>query len=126
MSLHAFPKANWKPFSFNLVIRDSDYEREGETKVYVGQDDSGQAVHLHFCGKCGSLVFEKIGPASGKVILKAGALDSMRELESEPGTGQTEGYSAMKHSHHLIRWSAQHQIETATPDYAAAEPRKAG
>ena len=31
-------------FSFNLVIRQADYEQSGETMVYVDKGDSGQPV----------------------------------------------------------------------------------
>ena len=41
-------------FSFNLVIRETDYEQSGETIIYVDSGDSGQPVHRHFCGRCGS------------------------------------------------------------------------
>ena len=34
-------------FSFNLVIREADYEQSGETMVYVDKGDSGQPVVQH-------------------------------------------------------------------------------
>jgi hypothetical protein len=69
--------------SFNLVIRESDYEQSGETMVYVDTGDSGNPVYRHFCGRCGSPILAKIAAAPGKVVLKAGTLDSMDGLQPQ-------------------------------------------
>jgi hypothetical protein len=69
-------------FSFNLVVRDSDYEQQGETKVFVDTGDSGQPVHRHFCGRCGSPVFVKIAAAPRHVVIKAGSLDDIGGLQA--------------------------------------------
>lgn len=67
-------------FSFNLVVRETDYAQSGETMVYVDSGDSGQPVLRHFCGNCGSPVLAKIAAAPGKVVVKGGTLDSMEGL----------------------------------------------
>ena len=41
-------------FSFNLVMRQADYEQSGETAIYQDGGDSGQPVYRHFCRNCGS------------------------------------------------------------------------
>lgn len=69
-------------FSFNLVVRETDYEQQGETKVYVDSGDSGQPVHRHFCGRCGSPVFVKIAAAPRHVVIKAGSLDDIGGLKA--------------------------------------------
>lgn len=81
-------KLSGSPFSFNLVIKEADYEQQGETMVYVDKGDSGKPVYRHFCGSCGSPILAKIAAAPGKVVVKAGTLDSMEELQP-----QTEIYT---------------------------------
>lgn len=70
-------------FSFNLVVKEADYEQHGETKVFVDAGDSGQPVYRHFCGSCGSPLYAKIAAAPGKLILKAGSLDSTDGLRPQ-------------------------------------------
>jgi len=83
-------------FSFNLVIREIDYEQSGETMVYMDSGDSGQAVNRHFCGRCGSPIIAKTALAPGKVVVKAGTLDSMEGLQP-----QSEIYAD-----HAVNWVA--------------------
>jgi hypothetical protein len=83
-------------FSFNLVIREADYEQSGETVIYVDEGDSGRPVYRHFCGGCGSPIFAKTALAPGKVIVKAGTLDSMEGLQPK-----TEIYTD-----HAVKWLA--------------------
>ena len=68
-------------FSFNLVIREADYEQSGETTTYVDSGDSGHPVYRHFCGHCGSPILAKTALMRGKIVLKAGTLDSMEGLQ---------------------------------------------
>lgn len=70
-------------FSFNLVIREADYEQSGETMVYVDKGDSGQPVYRHFCRGCGSPVLAKTALAPGKVVVKAGTLDNIEGLQPQ-------------------------------------------
>ncbi len=83
-------------FSFNLVIKEIDYEQSGETMVYVDKGDSGQSVYRHFCGSCGSPILAKTALAPGKVVVKAGTLDSMEGLQPK-----TEIYTD-----HAAKWLA--------------------
>ena len=70
-------------FSFNLVVRETDYEQSGETMVCVDKGDSGHPVYRHFCGRCGSPIFATIAAAPGKVVIKAGTLDNMEGLQPQ-------------------------------------------
>jgi hypothetical protein len=81
-------------FSFNLVIREADYDQRGETMVYVDKGDSGQPVYRHFCGRCGSPILAKTALAPGKVMVKAETLDSMEGLQPK-----TEIYTD-----HAVKW----------------------
>jgi hypothetical protein len=63
------------------VIREADYDQRGETMVYVDKGDSGQQVYRHFCGHCGSPILAKTALAPGKVVVKAGTLDSQPKTE---------------------------------------------
>jgi hypothetical protein len=83
-------------FSFNLVIREADYEQSGETMVYVDKGDSGQPVYRHFCGRCGSPILAKTALAPGRVVVKAGTLDNMEGLQPK-----TEIYAD-----HAVKWLA--------------------
>ena len=83
-------------FSFNLVIREADYEQSGETMVYVDEGDGGQPVYRHFCRRCGSPVLAKTALAPGKVVVKAGTLDDMEGLQP-----RTEIYTD-----HAVKWLA--------------------
>lgn len=68
-------------FSFNLVVRESDYEQSGETTTYVDSGGSGHPVHRHFCGRCGSPLFAMTALMPGKIVLKAGTLGNMDGLQ---------------------------------------------
>jgi hypothetical protein len=83
-------------FSFNLVIREADYEQSGETMVYVDTGDSGQPVYRHFCGRCGPPILATIAATPGKVVVRAGTLDDMEGLPP-----QTELYTD------AVTWLAQ-------------------
>jgi hypothetical protein len=64
--------------------------------VYVDKGDGGQPVYRHFCGRCGSSILATIAAAPGKVVVKAGTLDSMEGLQP-----QTEIYTD-----HAVKWLA--------------------
>ena len=89
-------KQSGSVFSFNLVIKEADYEQRGETTVYEDTGDSGQPVYRHFCGRCGSPVLAKTALAPRMVVVKAGTLDSMEGLQPK-----TEIYT-----HHAATWLA--------------------
>jgi hypothetical protein len=74
-------KQSGSVFSFNLVMRESDYQQHGETAVFVDRGDSGEPVQRHFCARCGSPILARIAAAPGKVVLKAGSLDSLDGLQ---------------------------------------------
>jgi hypothetical protein len=48
---------------------------KGQTKVFTKTADSGHALHRHFCGDCGSWIYNPMGGDPDYVILKAGAFD---------------------------------------------------
>ena len=83
-------------FSFNLVVREAEYEQSGETKIYVDSGDSGNPVYRHFCGRCGSPLFARTSLMPGKLVLKGGTFDSMDGLHPK-----TEVYTD-----HAVKWLA--------------------
>ncbi|MBI0326865.1 GFA family protein [Burkholderia plantarii] len=89
-------KLSGSPFSFNLAIRETDFERNGETKLFMDTGSSGNPVHRHFCGNCGSPIFAKIAAAPGKVIVKAGTLDNPDGLQPRVEI----------HTEHSLKWLA--------------------
>ena len=102
ISLHALPEAKRKlillqpRYSFNLVIREADYEQSGDTMVYVDEGDSGQPVDRHFCGRCGSPILAKTALTPGKFVVKAGTLDNMEGLQPK----------AEIYTDHAVKWLA--------------------
>ncbi len=48
---------------------------KGETRVFSKTADSGHALHRHFCGDCGSWIYNPMGGDPGHLVLKAGTLD---------------------------------------------------
>jgi hypothetical protein len=89
-------KQSGSAFSFNLVMGEADYEQRGETVFYVDRGDSGLPSHRHFCGRCGSAIVTKDPTLPGKVLVKAGTLDSMEGLQP-----QIEIYTV-----HAVEWLA--------------------
>ncbi|MCA1300624.1 GFA family protein [Stappia indica] len=87
-------KQSGSVFSLNLVMRDTDFEATGETRVFVDTGDSGDPVMRHFCGSCGSPIYATIAAAPGKIVLKAGTLDDLAGLRP-----QTEIYTE-----HAVDW----------------------
>lgn len=47
----------------------------GQTKVFSKTADSGNALHRHFCGDCGSWIYNPMGGDPDHIILKAGTFD---------------------------------------------------
>lgn len=76
-------KQSGSVFSFNLVMRESDYEQIGETALFVDTGDSGHPVNRHFCANCGSPIYATINTAPNKIILKAGTLDDLEGLRPQ-------------------------------------------
>jgi hypothetical protein len=82
--------------SFNVVVSEADYDQRGETMVYADKGDSGQPLYRHFCGTCGSPVFTKTAMAPGKVVVRAGTLDSMEGLQP----------TSEIYTDHAVKWFA--------------------
>ncbi|MES5483961.1 GFA family protein [Bradyrhizobium sp. INPA03-11B] len=70
-------------FSLNVVVRETEYQQSGETAVFVDRGDSGHPVERHFCGGCGSPILAKTALMPGKVVVKAGTLDSTDGLRPQ-------------------------------------------
>lgn len=52
----------------------------GATKVFSKPSDSGNVLHRHFCGDCGSPIHSQRDNAPEFLVLKAGTLDSHEGL----------------------------------------------
>ena len=83
-------------YSFNLVMREADYQQSGETMVFIDKGDSGHPVYRHFCGRCGSPLLAKTALMPAKVVVKAGTLDDLDGLRP-----QIEVYTD-----HAVTWLA--------------------
>jgi hypothetical protein len=78
VSLHTLPKAERK-----RVFLQSLYKQQGHTMIYLDRGDSGHPSYRHFCGSCGSPIITKVALMPGKVLVKAGTLDSMEGLQPQ-------------------------------------------
>ena len=62
--------------SINALVPASAFRlTKGQTKVFTKQADSGNTLHRHFCGDCGSWIYNPMGGDPEHVILKAGTFD---------------------------------------------------
>ena len=62
--------------SVNAVVPASAFRlTKGQTKVFTKTADSGHALHRHFCGDCGSWLYNPMGGDPDRLVLKAGAFD---------------------------------------------------
>ena len=62
--------------SVNAVVPASAFRlTQGRTKVFTKTADSGHALHRHFCGDCGSWLYNPMGGDPDRLVLKAGAFD---------------------------------------------------
>lgn len=76
-------KQSGSVFSFNLFVEEADYEQTGHTLVYLDRGDSGEPSYRHFCESCGSPILTRVSQMPGKVLIKAGTLDSMDGLRPQ-------------------------------------------
>jgi hypothetical protein len=74
-------KQSGSAFSFNLFVKEEDYQQHGETLFYPDTGDSGHLSYRHFCGQCGSPILTKVSTMPGVVLVKAGTLDAMDGLQ---------------------------------------------
>ena len=62
--------------SINAVVPASAFRlTKGRTKVFSKTADSGHTLDRHFCGDCGSWLFNPMGGDQDRIVLKAGAFD---------------------------------------------------
>lgn len=56
---------------------------KGQTKVFTKTADSGNILHRHFCGDCGSWIYNPMGGDLEHLILKAGTFDRHEGMKIE-------------------------------------------
>lgn len=62
--------------SINALVRASAFRiTQGTTRTFTRTAESGNALERHFCGDCGTCLFNPMGGNPEYVILKAGTLD---------------------------------------------------
>lgn len=62
-------------FSIVGALADAAYVQTGATAVFDDMGASGQIVHRHFCGRCGSPIISLAESMPGLTMVKAGTLD---------------------------------------------------
>ena len=73
--------------AFSTIVATSDAEfslTKGATKDYVDSATvSGNRVHRHFCGDCGSPIYSALEAQPGAIYVKSGTLDSTEDFQPQ-------------------------------------------
>jgi hypothetical protein len=56
---------------------------KGQTRVFTKKADSGNALQRHFCGACGSWIYNPMGGDPEHIVLKAGTFDRHEGMKVE-------------------------------------------
>jgi hypothetical protein len=70
-------------YSVLFAVADEQIVIEGVLTTYDDQADSGNVVHRHFCGTCGSPVKTSLPNQPGITFIKAGTLDDSSVLDPQ-------------------------------------------
>jgi len=70
-------------YSVLFGVSDDQIEISGALTTYDDHADSGNVVHRHFCGICGSPVKTSLPTQSGMTYIKAGTLDDTSMLDPQ-------------------------------------------
>ena len=70
-------------YSVLFGVTDDQIEISGALTTYGDHADSGNVVHRHFCGICGSPVKTSIPTQPGMTYIKAGTLDDTSMLDPQ-------------------------------------------
>jgi len=70
-------------YSVLFAVADDQIKISGDLTVYEDRSESGNIVHRHFCGTCGSPVKTSLPTQPGMTYIKAGTLDDTSALEPQ-------------------------------------------
>lgn len=70
-------------YSVLFAVADDQIEISGDLTTYDDHADSGNVVHRHFCGTCGSPVKTSLPTQPGMTFIKAGTLDDTSVLHPQ-------------------------------------------
>lgn len=70
-------------YSVLIAVADDQIVVSGELTTYDDHGDSGNVVHRHFCGICGSPVKTSLPSQPGMTYIKAGTLDDTSALDPQ-------------------------------------------
>ncbi|KAI0204526.1 Mss4-like protein [Astrocystis sublimbata] len=70
--------------SSNLVVDPEHLRQTGETRTWTRKGASGLDVTYYSCVTCPTIAVVKAESMGGKLIVKAGLLDSVADIESHP------------------------------------------
>lgn len=70
-------------YSVLFAVADDQIEISGDLTTYADHADSGNVVHRHFCGTCGSPVKTSLPTQPGMTYIKAGTLDDTSVLHPQ-------------------------------------------
>ena len=68
-------------YSVLFAVGDDQIEITGDLTTYDDHSDTGNVVHRHFCGTCGSPVKTSLPTQPGATFIKAGTLDDTSVLK---------------------------------------------
>lgn len=67
-------------FSTNIGVPEAAITGKGTLAAFEETAESGNTVHRHFCGSCGSPVYSTLSASPGLAFVKAGTLDDTSAL----------------------------------------------
>ncbi|MDM8010525.1 MAG: GFA family protein [Parasphingorhabdus sp.] len=70
-------------YSVLFAVADDQSKIIGDLTVYEDRSESGNIVHRHFCGTCGSPVKTSLPTQPGMTYIKAGTLDDTSVLKPQ-------------------------------------------
>ncbi|WP_373491613.1 GFA family protein [Parasphingorhabdus sp.] len=70
-------------YSVLFAISDDQIKLSGDLTTYEDHAESGNVVHRHFCGTCGSPVKTTLPTQPGMTYIKAGTLDDTEILRPQ-------------------------------------------
>ena len=81
-------------YSVLFAVGDDQIEITGDLTTYDDHSDTGNVVHRHFCGTCGSPAKTSLPTQPGVTFIKAGTLDDTSVLKPSIHfwTGSKQGW----------------------------------
>lgn len=98
-------KFSGTPHTTNMVVHRTSLDVKGSMSLYEYGADSGNQMKRHFCGKCGSPIYNESSGNEALVVIRVGTLD-------EPGNVTP---STVIYTDSALHWDAMDSDLTTFP-----------